>query len=205
MDAGSFVRMLQTEVVENPTPVLSWLEVEAAQAEAAKVTVPEAVLATVQRIDRRVSELRIQVSPRRYRAAMGVVRASAWLDGRDEATGTDLLVLKDILWLFPDQVVSVGQLVDLELRNSVSPVALLLRDVRKLGNQVDDVVGLSDKERHKLAEELGPKLAAARKELEVLERHSRSSTTRAVRRLLDDTDRLVLKRLFQSDPEAVVT
>jgi hypothetical protein len=74
-----------------------------------------------------------------------------------------------------------------------------------LGNQVDDVVGLSDKERHKLAEELGPKLAAARKELEVLERHSRSSTTRAVRRLLDDTDRLVLKRLFQSDPEAVVT
>lgn len=206
MDAGAFVRMLQVEMVENPTPLLVWSEVESAQAEAAKVVIPEKVLGTVQRIDRRIGELRIQVSPRRYRAAMGVVRAAAWLDGRDEATATDLLVLKDILWLFPDQAVSVGQLVDVELRDAISPVALLLRDVRRLRVQVDQAVDVDvAKQRLALAEELGPKLAAARTELEVLERRSRSSTTDAVRRLLDDTDRLVLKRLFRSDPEAVGT
>jgi MoxR-like ATPase len=201
MDAGDFVRMLQSELSESPEPALTWADVEEAQATARKVVVPDAVLAMVHRIRGRLTEIGVHVSPRRYKAAVGVVRASAWLDGREEATATDLLVLKDILWLFPDQAVSVAQLVDRELRNAVSPVALLLRDLRRLKSQVN-AAGLDEAGRHALAEEIGSKLTAARVELDALERRETSSTSALCRRLLAETDTLVLTELFRSDPEA---
>jgi MoxR-like ATPase len=202
LDAGDFVRMLQSEFVESPGPVLAWTDVEHAQAQARKVTVPDAVLEIVHRIRGRLNEVGVHVSLRRFKAAVTVVRASAWLDGREEATTTDLLVLKDILWLFPDQATTVAQLVDRELRNSVSPVALLLRDIRKLKSQVD-AAGLDEPGRHALAEEIGSKLSAARIELDALERRGTSSTSATCRRLLAETDTLVLTELFRSDPDGV--
>jgi MoxR-like ATPase len=201
MDAGDFVRMLQSELAEAPEPMLTWADVEEAQAEARKVVVPDAVFGVVHRIRARLIEVSVHVSPRRFKAAMTVVRASAWLDGREEATPTDLLALKDILWLFPDQVTTVGQLVERELRNSVSPVALLLREVRKLKSQVN-AAGLDESGRHALAEEIGSKLTSARVELEALERRETSSTSAMCRRLLAETDTLVLTELFRSHPEA---
>lgn len=200
LDAGDFVRMLQSEFVESPEPVLAWADVEQAQAQARKVTVPEEVLGIVHRIRGRLSDVGVHVSLRRFKAAMTVVRASAWLDGRGEATPTDLLALKDILWLFPDQATTVAQLVDRELRNSVSPVALLLRDIRKLKSQVN-ATGLDESARHALAEEIGSKLSAARVELDALERRGTSSTSSTCRRLLAETDTLVLTELFRSNPE----
>jgi hypothetical protein len=131
--------------------------------------------------------------------AMDVVRASAWLDGRAGATSTDLLVLKDILWLFPDQVVTVRQLVDKELEKSISPTVLLLRELRRLRGQV--TLGLPKHERLALAEELGEKLREAKIELDALERRGRSTTTAQCRRVIEETEELILVRLFQSNPE----
>lgn len=201
LDAGDFVRMLQSELSESPEKVLAWADVEEAQAAARKVTVPDEVFGIVHRIRGRIEEIGVHVSPRRYKAAVGVVRASAWLDGREEATPTDLLVLKDILWLFPDQVTSVAQLVDRQLRDVVSPAVLLMRELRHLKSQVN-ATGLDEAGRHALAEEIGAKLTRARVELDTLERRSTSSTTALCRRLLTETDTLVLTELFHSDPAA---
>jgi MoxR-like ATPase len=201
LDAGDFVAMLRSELVDKPAPVLSWAEVAEAQVAAARVEVPETVAHTVYGIRRRLIEVGIHPSPRRFHAAMGVVRAATWLDGRETAESTDLLVLKDILWLFPDQAITVGQLVNQELRNSLSPTVMLLRELRRLKGQV--VEGLPDGQRHALAEELGVKLSRMATELDVLERRGKSATLTQCRRVLDETNELILVRLLRSDPAAV--
>lgn len=202
MDAGDFVQMLQTSMEECPAPVLTWAEVSRAQLEAQRVVVPDAVAQTVYGIRRRLAEVNIHPSPRRFRAGMGVVRASAWLDGREVAEPTDLLVMKDILWLFPDQALTVTQLVNRELRNSLSPSVLLLRELRRLKGQIVD--GLPAPQRHALAEELGVKLARMATELDVLERRGRTSTTTQCRRVLDEANDLILLRLLDTDPAAAL-
>jgi MoxR-like ATPase len=199
MDAGDFKRMLTSAPSEKPEPVLSWADVTEAQVTARAVVLPEPVLGVVYRISRKMKDVGIHPSPRRYRMAMDVVRASAWLDGRAGATSTDLLVLKDILWLFPDQVVTVRQLVDKELEKSISPTVLLLRELRRLRGQV--TLGLPKHERLALAEELGEKLREAKIELDALERRGRSTTTAQCRRVIEETEELILVRLFQSNPE----
>lgn len=201
LDAGDFIAMLRSELDDKPAPVLSWSEVAEAQVAAERVALPEPVAQNVYGIRRRLAEVAIHPSPRRFRAAMGVVRAAAWLDGREVAESTDLLVLKDILWLFPEQAVTVAQLVGRELQHSLSPTVLLLKELRRLKGQVVD--GLPDHRRHALAEELGVKLSRMATELDVLERRGRSSTIAQCRRVLDEVNELILVRLLGSDPAAV--
>ena len=201
LSGGDFIRMLQlAEPADKPEPVLSWSEVTEAQVAARAVAVPESVAEWVFKISGKLSDVGIHASPRRYRHAMGVVRASAWLDGRDEAIPTDLLVLKDILWQFPDQAVTVRQLIERELRNSMSPAVELLRDLRKW--QATKIDGLGESDRLRIAEELGVKLSRARTALETLERRHKSTTTAACWRILLDTENTVLVKLFRADPEA---
>jgi MoxR-like ATPase len=195
LDSGSFVRMLRTEMVDKPEPVLSWSEVTEAQVAARRVEVPDAVLEVAFKIRRHMGDLGMFASPRRFKAAFGVVQASAWLDGRDEAIPTDLLCLRDMLWVLPEQAAQVAQVVDRELERSVNPVVLLERDVRRLRASIVD--GLADRDRLALAERLGAELQRATEELRVLERRRSSATTLRCRRLIEDTNRDVL-RLFQS-------
>jgi MoxR-like ATPase len=201
LDAGDFVAMLRTELEDKPAPVLSWSEITEAQVAARRVEVPDVVGQTVYGIRRRLIDVGIFPSPRRFHAAMGVVRAAAWLDGRDVAESTDLLVLKDILWLFPEQAVTVAQLVDRELRNSLSPTVLLLKELRRLKGQIVD--GLPDARRLDLAEELGVKLSRMSIEMDVLARVGSSSTLAQCRRVFDEVNELILVRLLHSDPAAV--
>jgi MoxR-like ATPase len=195
LDSGSFVRMLRTEMVDKPEPVLSWSEVTEAQVAARRVEVPDAVLEVAFKIRRHMGDLGMFASPRRFKAAFGVVQASAWLDERDEAIPTDLLCLRDMLWVLPEQAAQVAQVVDRELERSVNPVVLLERDVRRLRASIVD--GLADRDRLALAERLGAELQRATEELQVLERRRSNATTLRCRRLIEDTNRDVL-RLFQS-------
>lgn len=195
LDASSFARMMRSELADKPEPVLSWSEVTEAQVAARRIEVPDAVLDVAFRIRRHLADLGMFASPRRFKAAFGVVQASAWLDARDEATPTDLMCLKDMLWVLPDQAVMVAQAVDHELERTVSPVVLLEREVRRLRAQIQS--GLPDASRLALAEELGLKLQRATEELVTIERHKSGPATLRCRRLIEDTNRDVLT-LFRS-------
>jgi MoxR-like ATPase len=182
LDKAGFVQMLGLVRVDKPEPVLSWAEVLEAQHEAARIPVPESVLEHAWGIHKELGRKHIVVSPRRMVEAMGVVRASAWLDGRSQVEATDLAVLSDILWPFPEQVPEVRNTVEAALEHSMSPAVKLLRDVRRIRAQI--VPGLPDAERMALAQELGGKVDRATTELDVLERRRRTETTRQVRKLL---------------------
>jgi MoxR-like ATPase len=196
-EAKSFAAMLRLDLDDKPEPVLSWVEVLQAQAEAAAVELPEMVTKVVWELRRELAKKKVHPSDRRFVEGMGVVRAAAWLDGRQEATPGDLTCLSDVLWQFPEEVTLVRQVVNRVLDSHIDPATRLLHDVRAIKAQVRD--GLPERERLELAEELGGKVRAARRELETLERAGKTFGTERVRGLLADLADEILEKLFDGD------
>lgn len=73
-------------------------ELEAAQAAVAAVQIPQDLGPVLLQIRSALGRVGIQASDRRWRQAMQVVRAEAWLAGRSSAEKADLLSLVNVLW-----------------------------------------------------------------------------------------------------------
>jgi MoxR-like ATPase len=94
------------------------------QVEIARVALPTPVLEVMSRIRRRLNEGAaspegsdaIYVSDRRWKKVAGLLRASAYLNGRAEVNAMDLGLLRHCLWDRPEEIDSVAGLVTEELR-----------------------------------------------------------------------------------------
>jgi MoxR-like ATPase len=106
---------------------LSIEDVRRAQAEAAAVELPDAVLAALVRLWKRLRERGITVSDRRFRNGIRYLKAHAWLEGRARVAEDDLEILADLLWQEPEQALEVRKLV-LELANPLVAKAEELYD-----------------------------------------------------------------------------
>lgn len=193
----AFVRMLQATPADKPEPVLSWAEVRRAQTEAAAVTVGEDVAKVVYELRRELAGKKVTPSDRRFVHAMGVVRAAAWLDGRDTVDVFDLSCLTDILWTFPEQMTVVRQVTNRIVDARTDPAVRLLRDVRDLRSQIRD--DLKGKARVDLAEELGGKHRALLREIETLEREGLDFSTQRARSLAEEVGDEIVTRLFDGN------
>lgn len=108
----NFTRMLEAGAGGSASlPVVGREKLEAAQETAAKVVVPRNVLEALAQIRRGLAERGIEASDRRYKQALSLVRAAAWLEGRTEATEEDLLALQHVLWHDPSQARDVAVVV----------------------------------------------------------------------------------------------
>jgi len=99
-----FARLLRLRV---PDPAAACVMDRASlgelQARAAAITVSDAVLADVIELRRTLNTEGVVASDRRYRDALGLLRAAALLDGRDEVTPADLRWLEHVLWGDPEE------------------------------------------------------------------------------------------------------
>lgn len=184
VEDGRFVQMLELELPEHPEPLLAWSDVLKAQAEAAMVRLPDSVLVAVAKIRRALKDKGIEPSDRRFRQAMGVVRAAAWRDGCSEAEPTHLTVLSDICWHDPAQISDVQQALDDVLEPLVTAVDRLMTNVRAIEGQIRSDV--ADLDRKRLAIELDDKIKQAEKELDVLRRGIREPRQKAKLRQCDE-------------------
>lgn len=107
-DAG-FERLLRGNHTSKTT--LTAKELEAEQDAAAKVTIPDKVLAEVVGLRRALAAEGIAVSDRRWRESLGLVKAAAHLAGRVEAENADLEVLCNVLWADAAQRSKVNEVV----------------------------------------------------------------------------------------------
>lgn len=110
-EPANFIRMLTSPTDHPVERVLSRADLVAAQEAAAKVTVPEAVLYTYARLHQALLERGIEISDRRYKESLRLLRARAFLDGRSEVTEEDLLILQHVFWHDPAQAPEVARLV----------------------------------------------------------------------------------------------
>ncbi|CAL9535131.1 ATPase RavA [Streptomyces sp. enrichment culture] len=107
------------------------------------VGVPDAIVDAVVTLRAALRRKELVASDRRWRQAVGLLQASAYLDGRTEVADTDLSVLAHVLWDSPAQ----RPVVEREVLNLVNPdarEALDLADViEELEAQLDAMAGQS--------------------------------------------------------------
>jgi MoxR-like ATPase len=202
-DNSNFTRMLKTVIPDNPTPLLTWADVEVAQKEAAAVIVPDVVIEALTGLRRDLKEKGIEPTGRRFKEALKIIRAAAWMDECAVADVEHLQPLRHVMWDRPEQQSDVDKLI-LALANPFAQEArTLMTEIDGLEARLDAIA--NHPEKYTLGMELHGKLKRAKKELDVLEKKAGGSTKRndaitEVRdRLKHVTDR-VLEEIFQFDP-----
>jgi MoxR-like ATPase len=126
-----FLKLLQARPPAART-TLSLDALEQARAEAAALPVPGDVLRTVTDVRRELRRKNLVVSDRRYAQAIGVLRAHAYLEGRDTVGEEDVSFLEHVLWRDPAERAEVRGVVRELLRGYEDEVRVLLYQSREL-------------------------------------------------------------------------
>ena len=114
---------------EEPQAIVDWSEVEEAQEQVRKVTMPDNVFAAMVGLRESLQAQGVRPSDRRWVECLPVIRAEAWLSGRDKVTIRDLRILQHVLWDRPDDIHPVQKVV-LEVADPLEKrVVELLRDI----------------------------------------------------------------------------
>jgi MoxR-like ATPase len=126
-----FLRMIQAEPKANPT-MLSLAAHAELQQRAAELPVPAAVLRYIADLRRELGKKQIVASDRRYRQALGALRARALLGGRSAVCEEDLAFLEHVLWRDPAEQAEVRATLRALVRGHEDEVRELLFQSREL-------------------------------------------------------------------------
>lgn len=126
-----FLKMLQVRAPVART-TLSHEALRTAQTETAAVAVPDAVLRTLAELRRELGRAQLVSSDRRYRQALDVLRAHAYLDGRTAAGDEDVAFLEHVLWREPGERAEVRGAIHRLLHGYVDEARALLYQAREL-------------------------------------------------------------------------
>jgi len=132
--------------------------VRMAHEEAMSVIIPVEVTDLVQELRRDLREQGITVSDRRWRASVKVVRAQAWLSGRETACAADLAPLRHVLWSSPEEAKPVRLEVQRIAQPDLRVVSSLEDDLAQLVHAWTQGAGRADKERLQQLIELKSKI-----------------------------------------------
>src|SRR5271157_4780775 len=97
-----FLKMLEGAPAATRT-MLSFAELGELSAATRGVAVPPATMRAIAALRRELSRIQIIASDRRWRNALGVLRAHAFILGRDSVTEDDLMFLEHVLWKDPEE------------------------------------------------------------------------------------------------------
>jgi len=126
-----FLKLLQARPPVART-VIALADLETARAEAAALDVGGAVLRTVTDVRRELTRKNVVVSDRRYAQAVGVLRAHAYLEGRDAVSEEDVPFLEHVLWRDPAERAEVRGTIRELLQGYEDEVRVLLYQSREL-------------------------------------------------------------------------
>ena len=129
-DPSNFAQML-TLVPQDVEPIVSLEDIDQANSEVPRVAVPDQVINVLIDLASALRSEGITVSDRRFNQSMDIIRAEAWLDGRDVADIIDTKPLQHVMWRDPQQISTVRKLV----LNLADP---LERDILDLRENLED-------------------------------------------------------------------
>ena len=94
--------------------------------------IPDAIYRSLAELRRELAKSQLVSSDRRYRQALDVLRAHAYLDGRDQVIDEDLFFLEHVLWRDPTERAEVRSTIHRLLRGYVDEAKALLYQTREL-------------------------------------------------------------------------
>lgn len=130
-DDFRFLRMLHAPPATSTTH-LTLADLEVLRAEAAALPVAEQVFRSLAELRRLLNARQIVASDRRYRQAIDVLRARAFLAGRTAVEESDLFFLENVLWHEPSQREEVRAAIHELLRGYEDDAKALLYQTQEL-------------------------------------------------------------------------
>ena len=130
-----FLRMLESRPPESRTR-FSLDELQALQREVTLLAIPDAIYRALGDIRRELGKKQIIASDRRYRQALGVIRAHAYLAGEDAVSDHSLAFLENVLWKEPSEKAEIRAVINEIVLGSEQEVQELLYQAREIEEYV---------------------------------------------------------------------
>lgn len=143
-ESGNFMRMLTTPMDPNPEPVLSLAEIREAIGLVDLVDVPADVFDALKTLRDALRDEGVEPTDRRWMDCLPIIRAEAFMNGRDVAEIEDMRPLMHVLWTDEREIKSVTKEV-LELANPIDREANDLLDrITELETELKTVIKDAD-------------------------------------------------------------
>ncbi len=98
-----FLKLLQEEDGSSAEVIITPEELEACREEAMETQISPNIYKLIGRIRMELNKKGIRPSDRRYKQSISVIKAKAYLEGRDEVSEDDLRYLENVLWRDPGE------------------------------------------------------------------------------------------------------
>ncbi len=106
-----FLKLLQGDRADSNGTVITPEELEYCKSQAMKIVVTSNVLKLIGRIRKELGKKGITPSDRRYKQSISVLKAKAYLDGREEISEEDLRFLENVLWRDPGEKAEIQSVI----------------------------------------------------------------------------------------------
>jgi MoxR-like ATPase len=147
----SFDRLLRSAVTSTPVTSLNGAAaarttVELADLQAAITTevptveLPPSVIGAIRDLRADLRQREIISSDRRWKQAVRVLQAAAWLDGRDHISADDLAVLTHVLWDVPATKATVAKVIRNYLGSDERRIADMSDEVDRIAAELDKLL-----------------------------------------------------------------
>jgi MoxR-like ATPase len=205
-ESANFIQMLKSRMLGPVVPTLKWQDVLDAQAEVAKVVIPDEVLSGILQLREDLKRENVLASDRRWSDCQPIIQATAWFAGSDVATIDDLRDIRHMLWRTPSDQPIVDTHV-LQLASPLEAEAMKLRDeIDTLAEEYEQVMGDSDnlQVRNRRAIDVHGKLERAANDIDAIA--ARMTAGRKSQIIEDERARLktmndtILREVFGVDP-----
>ena len=127
-----FLKMLTGEGSQAEESTITPEELEQCREGARRVAVPSNILKLTARLRAELSKKGITPSDRRYKQSMELLKAKAYLDGRQEVNEEDLRFLENVLWREPGEMTEIQSLIHHTLYGYKDRVRELLIQAKEL-------------------------------------------------------------------------
>ena len=109
-DDSNFFKVLGTKI--SGAPNLATLDdLKAAQKEVAAVALTDDIKWALTNVRRKLQDIDLKFSVRRWNECIAILQAQAWLDGRNSISLDDLLILQHVLWDKPEDRKNVQRVI----------------------------------------------------------------------------------------------
>ncbi|MEW6775013.1 MAG: AAA family ATPase [Bdellovibrionota bacterium] len=106
----NFVQMLAAKPGTNGTKI-TLQELQEMQEEASRIEIPDLIVNLLVTVRNKLKKENIIASDRRYHNSLGILKAKAFLDGRDHVVDSDLVILAHVLWSNPEEIRTVQNII----------------------------------------------------------------------------------------------
>jgi len=106
-----FLKLLQGDGTDSKVTFITPEELNYCKSQARETLVPSNILKLIGRIRKELKKKGITPSDRRYKQSISVLKAKAYLDGREEVSEEDLRFLENVLWRDPGEKVEIQSII----------------------------------------------------------------------------------------------